>query len=284
DISVIDINRDGFADRLYVGDTCGQMWRVNLFGTDMDEWSVTRMAHISTTTDTDIANKRKFMFPPDLVFGTDSNGTYAAVLAGSGDREHAFDTIITNEYYMFKDRDDSTEALRGAANSTSVKISGYSTAPTGSIYTTGSLFDATNSAVVTSNSLSLNGWRITLRSGEKVISSSTTVGGSTFFNTNQPSATAAAGICTSNLGVAREYIVGFADAAATQDLNSLGNLSLANRSSIRAGGGFLPSPVPVVVDIAGHKHEAVISGTSVRQPPSLTLDKRIRVYWYKNVD
>lgn len=284
DISVIDINRDGFADRLYVGDTCGQMWRVNLFGTDMDEWSVTGIAHISTTTDTDIANKRKFMFPPDLVFGTDSNGTYAAVLAGSGDREHAFDTIITNEYYMFKDRDDSTEALRGAANSTSVKISGYSTAPTGSIYTTGSLFDATNSAVVTSNSLSLNGWRITLRSGEKVISSSTSVGGSTFFNTNQPSATAAAGICTSNLGVAREYIVGFADAAATQDLNSLGNLSLANRSSIRAGGGFLPSPVPVVVDIAGHKHEAVISGTSVRQPPSLTLDKRIRVYWYKNVD
>jgi type IV pilus assembly protein PilY1 len=284
DISVIDINRDGLADRLYVGDTCGQMWRVNLFGTDMDEWSVTRIARISSIDVNDIPNKRKFMFPPDLVFGTDSSGTYTAVLVGSGDREHAFDTNITNEYYMFKDRDDSTEVLRGKANSTSVKISGYATTPTGSFYTTDTLFNATSAVVDNSNSLSLNGWRLTLLAGEKVISSATTVGGSTFFNTNQPSATAAAGICTSNLGVAREYIVGFADAAPTQDLNALGNLSLANRSSVRAGGGFLPSPVPVVVDIGGHKHEAVISGTSVRQPPSLTLDKRIRVYWYKNVD
>jgi len=284
DASVLDMNRDGFADRIYVGDTCGQMWRVDLFGSDMNEWTVTRLATISSSTATEISGKRKFMYAPDLVFGADENGNYTAVLAGTGDREHPFDTIITNRYYMFKDRDDPLENLRGLRNSTSVKISGFDTAPGGSSYTDSSLFDATSSAVDNTNSLSLNGWRITLAAGEKVISTSTSVGGSTFFNTNQPSATAAVGLCASNLGVAREYVVSFATAAATQDLNALGNLTLANRSTVRAGGGYLPSPVPVVVEIDGRKYEAVISGTSVRTPPTPTLDKRVRVYWYKGLD
>lgn len=284
DTSVLDMNRDGFADRIYVGDTCGQMWRVDLFGADMDEWTVTRIASVSSSTATEISDKRKFMYAPDIVFGTDENGNYTAILAGTGDREHPFDTIITNRYYMFKDRDDPLENLRGLRNSTSVKISGFAISPSGSSYTDSSLFDATSSAVNTTDPLSLNGWRITLAAGEKVISTSTSVGGSTFFNTNQPSATAAAGICSSNLGVAREYVVSFATAAATQDLNALGNLSLANRSTVRAGGGYLPSPVPVVVEIDGRKYEAVISGTSVRTPPTSVLDKRVRVYWYKEVD
>lgn len=284
DTSVLDINRDGFADRIYVGDTCGQMWRVDLFGNDMDEWAVTRIASTATNASTDISDKRKFMYAPDLVFGVDDTGNYTAVLAGSGDREHPFDTIITNRYYMFKDRDDASENLRGIRNSTSVKISGFSLLPATTSYTNASLFDATSSAVNTADPLSLNGWRITLAAGEKVISTSTSVGGSTFFNTNQPSATAAAGLCASNLGVAREYVVSFATAAATQDLNALGNLTLANRSTVRAGGGYLPSPVPVVVEIDGRKYEAVISGTSVRTPPTAVLDKRLRVYWYKEVD
>ena len=188
DVSVLDINRDGFADRLYFGDTCGQMWRVNLFGTNMNEWSVTRIANISSTSATNVTNKRKFLFPPDLVLDTDASGNYTAVLAGAGDREHAFDTTVTNAFYMFKDRNDSTEVLKGAANATTVKISGFGTAPTGSSYTSSSLFNATSVAVNSSDPLSLNGWRLTLLAGEKVISSATTVGGSTFFNTNQPSA------------------------------------------------------------------------------------------------
>lgn len=284
DASVVDINRDGVADRVYVGDTCGQMWRVDLLGTDMAEWTVTKVAAISTGISSEIANKRKFMHAPDLVFGSDASGNYTAVLAGSGDREHPFDTIITNRYYMLKDRDDPSEALRGLRNSTSVKISGFELTPSGTAISDTSVFNATSSAVDNTTAASLSGWKITLAAGEKVISTSTSVGGSTFFNTNQPSATAAAGLCTSNLGVAREYVVSFANAAATQDLNALGNLSLANRSTVRAGGGYLPSPVPVVVEIDGRKYEAVISGTSIRTPPTSILDKRVRVYWYKGVD
>ncbi len=286
DTTVLDKNRDGFADRIYVGDTCGQVWRLDIATPDMDEWTVTRIADTSSGAATDIVNKRKFLFPPDLVFGTDGAGNYTAVLLGTGDREHPFDTNVLNAFYMIKDRDSSDPGnpQAGAPNATSVKIAGFATAPTGSPVTHGNagttgVFDATN--VEGSND---RGWKIHLGTGEKVVSSAVTISGTTFFNTNQPSSTAGGGSCGSNLGIAREYLVGFADAAATVDLNASGTISVADRSTVHSGGGYLPSPVPVVVEIDGKRYQAVISGTSVQSPPGLTLEKRTRVYWYKEVE
>jgi type IV pilus assembly protein PilY1 len=251
----------------------------------MDEWTVTKIAALASTVSTDIANKRKFLFPSDLVFATDASGNYTAVLLGSGDREHPFDTTVVNRFYMLKDRDSSDPGnpQAGATNATSVKISGFGTPPTGAALTDSDLFDATN-ANLTSDPLGLNGWRITLAGGEKVVSSATTIAGTTFFNTNQPSSSAGGGACGSNLGIAREYLVGFADAAATVDLNGTGGTTITDRSTIHAGGGYLPSPVPVVVEIDGKKYQAVISGTSVQTPPGLTLEKRTRAFWYKQID
>ena len=286
DVTVLDKNRDGFADRLYVGDTCGQVWRADITAASIDEWSVTKVAAISSSTDTDIANKRKFLFPPDLVFGTDASGNYTAVLIGSGDREHPFDTTVANRFYMFKDRNSSDPGNpeTGALNSTSVKISGFSPAPSGSPYSDSSVFDATNVIVNGTDPLGLNGWKVSLAAGEKVVSSATTVSGTTFFNTNQPSSAAGGGSCGSNLGIARQYLIGFADASATTDLNGTGGITLADRSMIHSGGGYLPSPVPLVVDINGTKQQGVCSGVSCLTPPGLTLERRTRTYWYKELD
>ncbi len=292
DVTVLDKNRDGFADRVYVGDTCGQMWRLDISDVSLDEWVATKIAAISSTTDTDIANKRKFLFPPDLVFGTDATGNYTAVLLGTGDREHPFSTVVSNRFYMFKDymfKDRDGSGQSGATNSSSTKITGFaSPGPTGSPLSDTDVFDATSTVLVDgTNALGLKGWKIVLGAGEKVVSNATTVSGTTFFNTNQPSSTAggtSGTSCTSNLGVAREYLVGFADAAATTDVNGVGGITIADRSTIHAGGGYLPSPVPVVVEIDGKKYQAVISGTSVQTPPGLTLEKRTRSYWYKEVD
>ncbi len=287
DTTVLDKDRNQRADRIYVGDSCGQVWRADITNTDMNEWTVTKVASVSSTSETDIANKRKFQFPPDLVFSTDASGTYTAVLLGSGDREHPFDTTVVNRFYMFKDRDstDPGEPQAGVTNSTSKKISGFATAPTGSPLTDSDVFDATSTSLVDgADPLGLNGWKITLAAGEKVISSAVTISGTTFFNTNQPSSVSSGASCGSNLGIAREYQVGYADAAPTQDLNARDGITIADRSTIHAGGGYLPSPVPVVVEIDGTKYQAVISGTSVQNPPGLTLEKRTRVYWYKDVD
>ena len=285
DVTVLDKDRNGTADRLYVGDTCGQLWRADISDADPKNWSVTLIATLSDISGDPrtISDKLKFLFPPDLVFAEDSSGFYTAVLLGSGDREHPFDATVQNAFFMIKDRD--FKSLLGALNNTTVSIS--SSSPDSSLpapLILKDLFDATNAVVDNSTAESLNGWFILLGPGEKAVGSAVTIAGTTFFNTNQPSATAGGGACGSNLGIAREYLVGFADAGATVDLNGLGTLSIANRSTIHAGGGYLPSPVPVVVEIDGKKYQAVISGTSVQTPPGLTLEKLTRAFWYKQID
>jgi type IV pilus assembly protein PilY1 len=280
DVTVLDRNRDGVADRVYVGDTCGNVWRAEISEADPRRWKVTKIAALSGGS---VNTMRKFLFPPDLVLSKDNQTSppspvYFSVLLGSGDREHPFDTNVGNSFYMIKDRDANSLSFEGMENTTTLSLAG-GTSATNLPITSTDVFDATNVSGVNEF-----GWKIDLAAGEKSVGSAVTISGTTFFNTNQPSSTAGGGACGSNLGIARQYLVSYTDAAATTDLNGLGTLSIANRSTIHAGGGYLPSPVPVVVEIDGKKYQAVISGTSVQTPPGLTLDARLRTYWYKEVD
>ena len=151
--------------------------------------------------------------------------------------------------------------------------------PTPSTIVDSQLFDATT--VSGSNAF---GFKMALGLGEKNVGGDVTLNGITFFNTNQPSSTAGGGACGSNLGIARQYAISFQDASPAADLNPNGSLTTADRSMIVAGGGFLPSPIPAVVQINGRNFQVVISGTQVNQPAGTTLDTRTRVYWYKQFE
>ena len=102
--------------------------------------------------------------------------------------------------------------------------------------------------------------------------------GITYFNTNQPSDTAGGGVCGSNLGIARQYGIDYLDASAANTTTS--GTEISARASIYPGGGYLPSPVPVVVNLNGKNYMGVISGTSVQTPPTPTLDVRSRTFWF----
>jgi type IV pilus assembly protein PilY1 len=278
DISVLDRNRDGRGDRLYTGDTCGNVWRAEISDVDPQNWKVTKIAAFSYGANTEISTKLKFLFAPDVVFAKDGTGPHMAILLGSGDREHPFDTIVKNSFFMIKDRD-ATASSDGVINSTTRSINAPSSGSSGAPITTSDVFDATNV-----DGVNQFGWKIDFAPGEKGVGTAVTISGTTFFNTNQPDAAAGGGSCGSNLGIARQYLVSYVNAAATTDLNGLGTLSTANRSTKYGEGGYLPSPVPVVVDIDGKRYQAVISGTSVQAPPGLTLDSRVRTYWYRELD
>lgn len=267
DVTLLDRNGDGYIDRIYVGDTGGNLWRADIGDASMPNWAVLRLASIGGT---EASNRRKFMYAPDVVYSSDGYGPYDAVLIGSGDREHPFEVSVTNRFYMFKDRDVSLVSTR-----------------TSPILET-DLFDATSNviqggsgadiAVATAQLGGSAGWMMTLGAGEKAISGSVTLAGTTFFNTNQPSSVASA-TCGSNLGVALQYAISYKDASATIDSGTAG-LTTADRSIRHAGGGYLPSPVPVVVNLEGRLYQAVISGTEVRMPPQAKLESRYRTYWY----
>jgi Tfp pilus tip-associated adhesin PilY1 len=307
DLSVVRNESGGFVNRAYVGDTGGNMWRID-FKQDTSAGAITANPNnLGLTTVTKLASiadqstaagRRKFQFPPDVV----AQSGFDAILIGSGDREHPFDTTITNRFYMFKDKGTDVAAVTGTTTCDPTILEGTIADPTDacapnpgvipgmSDLTSDCLQDAsaclageTQAAVQTKLGTD-RGWFITLASGEKVIGNAVSIGGTTFFNTNQPSATAGGGTCGSNLGVARQYQVATADASATADLNAVGGLTGSDRSLIHAGGGYLPSPVHVVVMLDGKPVEAVISGVQVSTPAGATLSARLRKYWYREID
>lgn len=125
------------------------------------------------------------------------------------------------------------------------------------------LYDATSNCLQECTSTTLDeaqaallaakGWYFDLKPGEKVVGAATTISGILFFNTNQPSSTA----CASTLGIAREYEVSYADATAVRDLKVDGVLTDDDRSSEHAGGGLLPEPVPILVEINNENFQGV---------------------------
>jgi Tfp pilus tip-associated adhesin PilY1 len=298
DVTVVRNESGGFPNRAYVGDTGGNVWRID-FRSDTSatqpNLALTTVTKLATLADqTTAAGRRKFLFPPDVV----GQQGFDAVLIGSGDREHPFDSTITNRFYMLKDRGGDAGAVTGTttcdptilegtisdASCTPNPVAGLSDLTSNCIQDAAGCVGTETQGTVSAKLGTDRGWFITLGSGEKVVGNAISIGGTTFFNTNQPSATAGGGTCGSNLGVARQYQVATADATATSDLNAVGGLTAADRSLIHAGGGYLPSPVHVVVRLGDQIVEAVISGVQVATPPGASLSARLRKYWYREID
>jgi len=252
DITAINRDNDanGTIDRAYVGDTGGNIWRLDLRDADPSNWTVHKLAALGSD--------QKFLFSPDVVYGTG----YDAILIGAGDREKPFDTSVTNAFYMIKD------------TATSAAV-----AAEGSI-TTVSKTDLQNTSS-SSDSITIastaRGWYFTLGTGEKTVSSALTASGTTYFSTNQPSEVDP-DTC-SNLGIARIYKVDYADSSSATD-------SGQGRSDEVPGGGYIPSPTYGVVQLDPSDPtsvvEAVIMGTNVETPASSNFNRRVPTYWFRD--
>lgn len=107
-VITMDANGNRILDRLYVGDTHGQVWRVDLpefDGSDLahrqNNWEVTRLADFSGTGTADV----RFFHSARVVQTSDGIGSFDAVLLGSGDRAHPQSEITKqNWFFMIKDR------------------------------------------------------------------------------------------------------------------------------------------------------------------------------------
>lgn len=272
DVVPLDRDADGLLDRIYAGDTCGNLWRMDISGAK-DDWKAYKIAAIGgAKTGTDA---RKFLNASSVVFGT----SFDSILIGTGDREHPFDMNIQNYFYMFKDPN---TGLTGSAVGITAECSEIST----------NLYDAslnkiqagTTTQTAAQNALdAAKGWCIKLDVGEKVVGNAATLLGTTFFGTNLPSGLSDEDVqqCKSNLGEARLYSISYKDASIPVAYNPLTGLYVAisdQRYEVREGGGFPPSPVPVqTVTDDGKVVTGVISGPKLLQPPG--SGRRSRVYW-----
>ena len=200
DVSVVDLNNDTYADRLYFGDIGGSIWRIDIQG-PLDgtagfsaDFSGYEFADLHGTSTTD--NRRFFGRP---VAALTANGKLA-VTFGSGHRSHPLDAVVQDRYYTLYDPN-----INGVPSS----------AP--SAVTDSNLQDITGFTSGYTNS-SMAGWRFDLGVGEKVFNEANVLRGEIFFSTYIPPAT----VCSNDPNGSRLFVLSL-EGNATRDLD--GNIS-----------------------------------------------------------
>ena len=123
-IASLDSDGDGFTDRLYAGDTGGNLWRVDMPGSDKRKFSVFKLASLGNADEGSAShsNDRRFFSEPDIVRAyitetidtgkNDDDGKaiivqedipYDAILIGSGDKTNPLNTNNDDAFFMIKD-------------------------------------------------------------------------------------------------------------------------------------------------------------------------------------
>ncbi|WP_316673518.1 PilC/PilY family type IV pilus protein [uncultured Tolumonas sp.] len=209
-VALMDSDGDGVSDRLYATDTGGNVWRMDMSGTDKTKWSMFKFASLGSDS---IANQdRRFFYAPMIVrtinkkITKNSDSTYSysempfdAVLLGSGDREYPIsEKIVKNAYFMLRD----------------YQIGSYlaaSTKPAAIVIS--NLYDITtmpNTADfdVLAGLTGANGWVYWLTgTGEKVFGSGAVVDGTLYFSSFVPEASQSQDVCSlgTSIGTTRVY-------------------------------------------------------------------------------
>jgi type IV pilus assembly protein PilY1 len=119
DMTVGDLNNDGFTDVIYVGDTGGRMWRFKVGSNNVDLWegniifnanpgyddfytpyvSLTDRSELKTPTEDSTDVGRKFFYKPAVAI----IGGKAHLWFGSGDRAHPLNHAVVDRLYKVVD-------------------------------------------------------------------------------------------------------------------------------------------------------------------------------------
>jgi len=135
-IGILDSDGDGLTDRLYTGDTGGNVWRVDMPGADPVDtdapWTVFKLAElggITNSTDLRFFNEpsivRTFISETIETKVTDKDGQtttivshqekpYDAILIGSGDRSNPIGIDTNDSFFMIKDEHIKTKSFYSA--------------------------------------------------------------------------------------------------------------------------------------------------------------------------
>ncbi len=291
DLSLLDSNGDGGVDRIYVGDTRGQLFRIDL-GNQIDPGAASAssrnggsagyvFANIGSTSSNQ--NRRAFFYQPSVAQIRDasfsSTEVYDYVTIATGDREDPLDkktqglgeAPVYNRIYAFRD----------------VEVKVGPPASTPSAITEASMYDATsnvlantsdtNYATALSNIQTSKGWYIDLKTsaspywiGEKSLARTTIFAGVLYVTTYTPPQSGASAVACSAPaeGTATEFALDL--------LNGAGRLSGGARSAVVGGG--IPSELVVVIRPGGAS--GLIGTSSGASTPDVgEVLPRFKTYW-----
>jgi type IV pilus assembly protein PilY1 len=105
-VTVLDSNGDQIADRIYFGDTGGNLWRVDLSGNmlptaSQNTWQINKLASVNGGS---VGSDRRIFNRPDVVRVRLDGDAVDAIIIGTGDRTNPNATDVDNRIYMIRDR------------------------------------------------------------------------------------------------------------------------------------------------------------------------------------
>ena len=309
DVAAFDADGDGSADRLYVGDTGGQMWRVDFrpnraAGASNDGMLavVGKLATVSSATAD--ADKRKFFYPPSIIqvrgAGSHSNADYDLVSAVTGNRANPLNKSVHDRFYAFRDYAigpladaDSNGLADGYTTIRGDLVGAPAALPPVPVSTFGDMLDFTlindptdpDQLANPNDFVTSNGYFIRLEtggagSGEKGLAAPTTIAGRLFFTTYLPEGVVSSGTCSLAEGRGQLYGLDAITGAAifNWDNDAGGNITLGDRV-YTLGSGIPSNPVPVffpekVMLLVG------VGGGAEAVDPNIALPQG-RTYWFQ---
>lgn len=249
-LSVMDLNGNGYADRVYGGDMAGNIWRFDVGGAVAADWTARRIFRSNPGADS--STGRKIFYKPAVTLEVG----YELLFFGTGDREHPESETAVDRLYAVKDAGQATTR------------------------TESDLADATSATTV--NIAPYYGWYVKLgsNSGEKVLAGASVFGKVAYYTTFAPSAP---GVCsTENRGTSRLYALSYLTAAPAYNYNLSNDTEQAvvkdttDRSTVIGTG--IASGVVTIVSPSGFA-ALIGSGGSIVKPDVKKTGSSIPTYW-----
>ncbi len=281
-VRVLDVNTDGYADRLYVGDMGGQLWRFDIDNATVDTLAnritggvIAELQKTSSTAIPGAADNRRFFYPPDVAYVKIPDGQdFLSIAIGSGYRAHPLDRTIEDRFYMIKDYDIYQPPTRGN--------------PPRITYT-----PIDESRLVDRTELGARefpgsrGWYIKLNDprtkafqGEKVLAEALTFSGTLLFTTFTPVSSGSTSSCAPSQGEGKAYAVDLLTADPVYNYDNLGPATALTRTDrahtlVRTG---LPPEVTVLFPgLADASPVALVGAEKLEVDFSQTP---VPTYWY----
>lgn len=215
-VTVLDIDGDDFADRMYAADMGGRVFRFDIFNGASRGSLVTGGVFASLgagdMATPNLVDNRRFYYTPDVALiqrrGADP---YYNLAIGSGYRGHPLSTDTRDRFYSLRDKTPFAKLSQADYN-------GFTP------ITQPDLIDITSNPGVTPVPTAARGWTLDLRlngdmSGEKVLAESITVNGVILFPSYQPTAPSQLNPCLPASGQNRVYALGVDSGRPAIDFN-----------------------------------------------------------------
>lgn len=245
-IAPLDYDFDGYIDRLYAGDTGGNMWRFDIAAKDnMSTWSGTKIfsanpSNVAISDENPETNGRKIFYRPSIV----QEPGYVGVYFGTGDRAHPLNQANIDRMYAVYDRGiTTTKTEANLVNTTEDNLqAGNPTADPADLSTCTLTNTSVGCTLQNLYNTDYYGWFIKLDqdAGEKALANPLVYNKVAYFTTFTPNVVTDDPCLSGNLGVGKLYAVNYKTAEAVFNFDTTNdvadNNSYADNENERAKG------------------------------------------------